>query len=94
MSDRLAPVHIHPTRPIADGILFDDLDGAPLDVVNRLAARQMVFVTYVRLNRRPYGGRIVARSEAEAEQIAFGRGLGETVVGTLVLVGYLKGQSR
>ncbi|WP_145925926.1 hypothetical protein [Shinella sp. HZN7] len=94
MSDRLASVRIHPTRPIADGILFDDLHGAPVEVINLLAARRLVFVTDLRLNRRLYGGLIVARSGAEAERVAFGRGLGEEVVGTLVRTGSCEGHSR
>jgi len=79
--------HVHPSAPIADGILFDDLHGASFELINRLAARKLVFVTDLRLNRRLYGGIIVAASEAEAERIAFGRGLHEEIVGTLAAVG-------
>jgi hypothetical protein len=93
MADQLAKVHVHPTDPIADGILFDDTHGASDAIVNRLAARQLVYVTVLRLNRRLYGGRIVARSEAEAEWVAFGRGLGEEIVGTLARTGPWEGIS-
>lgn len=93
-NNRLAKVHVHPSEPIADGILFDDLHGASITLINRLAARGLVFVTDLRLNRRLYGGTIIARSEAEAELIAFGRGLGEEVVGTLVRAGSLKGSPQ
>jgi len=84
---KLSKVHVHPTQPIADGILFDDTHGASDAMVNRLAARQLVYLTDLRLNRRLYGGRIIARSEAEAERVAFGRGLGEEIVGTLARTG-------
>ncbi|MCT7667638.1 hypothetical protein [Shinella kummerowiae] len=94
MRNNLAAVRVHPTDPFADGILFDDTHGAPDTVINRLAARRLVYVTDLRLNRRLYGGRIIARSEAEAERVAFGRGLGEEVVGVLVLVGSTEGCSR
>lgn len=94
MTNALAPIRVHPTDPVADGILFDDTHGAPDAVVNRLAGRGLVYVTDLRLNRRLFGGRIIARSEAEAEQIAFGRGLGETVVGMLVLSGNCEGYRR
>lgn len=94
MQNKLAPVRVHPTDPIADGILFDDTHGAPDAVINRLAARQFIFVTDLRLNRRLYGGRIIARCEAEAERVAFGRGLGEIIVGTLVCTGTAEGCSR
>ncbi len=93
MPDQLAKVHVHPTDPIADGILFDDTHDAPEAVVNYLAARQLVYLTDLRLNRRLYGGRIIARSEAEAERIAFGRGLGEEIVGMLASTGDWEGHS-
>lgn len=69
--------------PIADGILFDDLHGCSFEAVNRLAARGVVFVTSFRVDGREYGGKIVARDWAAAEVVAFGRGLGEAVVGRL-----------
>jgi len=75
---------LHASAPFADGILFDDLHGASFELVNRLAARGLVFITDLRVNGRLYGGTIVASSPAAAERIAFGRGLHEEVVGTLV----------
>lgn len=93
MADHLAKVHVHPTDPIADGILFDDTHGASDAMVNRLAARRLVFLTDLRLNRRLYGGRIIAGSEAEAEATAFGRGLGEEIIGMLASTGEWEGHS-
>lgn len=94
MADQLTKVHVHPTAPVADGICFDDLHGAPAEIINLLAARRLVFVTDLRLNRRLYGGLIVARCEADAARVAFGRGLGEEVVGTLVHTGPCEGSGR
>lgn len=94
MRNNVATVRVHPSFPIADGILFDDTHGAPDAVVNQLSARRVVFVTDLRLNRRLYGGRIIARTQAEAELVAFGRGLGEEVVGMLVSTGTVEGCSR
>lgn len=74
---------IHPSKPIADGILFDDLFGLTCSQKRIFAARGVVFVTSFRANDRPYTGCIVATSEAEAEKIAFGRGLGERIDGLL-----------
>lgn len=80
-------IHIDAHRPIADGIQFDDLIGLPIDACNLLAARGVVFCTEFEANGSRYGGRIVATSWKAAEDIAFGRGLGEEVVGVLCQVG-------
>jgi len=80
-------MHIHPCRPYADGILFDDMVDLPISARNRLARRGVVFLTEFRANGRLYGGSIIADSMSAAGQIAFGRGLGETIVGTLVNTG-------
>lgn len=69
---------------MADGIVFDDLHGLPKQAVNRLAARGVVFCTEFRTAGRLYGGNIITTSWPAAEQIAFGRGLGEQVVGEMV----------
>jgi hypothetical protein len=80
-------MHIHPTRPYADGILFDDMVDMPVSVRNRLARRGIVWLTEFRADGRRYGGSVIAESEAAAKQIAFGRGLEETVLGSLVKTG-------
>jgi hypothetical protein len=73
----------------ADKIPFDDLHGLPDRISNLLAARGVVFVTEFKANGRRYTGNIVARSWADAKVVAFGRGLGESVVGKLVGTGTL-----
>lgn len=78
---------IHPSRPFADGICFDDLHGMSDAQRNFLAARGVVFVTSFKAGGRTYGGTIVSTSWPGAEEIAFGRGLGETVDGVLVETG-------
>jgi hypothetical protein len=80
-------MHIDPFRPFADAILFDDLFGIPLPARNRLAARGVVFGTAFRAAGSEYGGNIIAASWQEAERIAFGRGLGEEIIGVLVETG-------
>lgn len=76
-------MHIDPDRPIANGIVFDDLLGAPLSVRNTLAGRGMVFASEFRANDKTYGGTIVAPSWGAAERFASDRGLGETIIGKL-----------
>lgn len=76
-------MRLDPSRPLADGIRFDDTEGMTLEQVNLLAARGVVWMT-------SFGdrcGRIVAASLEQAERVAFGRGLGETVDGQLVEAG-------
>jgi hypothetical protein len=82
-------MHIHPTLPYADGICFDDLEGFDIAHANRLGTGGTVYLTEFKANDRRYGGRIIARSQEQAEAIAFGRGLGEEVLGRLVLTGLL-----
>lgn len=68
--------------PVADGVLFDDLFGCPLEIVNRMARRRVVWATSFRNDDgKLYTGRVVARDQDAAEAIAFGRGLGEEVTG-------------
>ncbi|MBN8243288.1 hypothetical protein JF546_09725 [Nitratireductor aquimarinus] len=74
---------VDPDRPIADGVPFDDLFNMPLESMNALAARDVVFLTEFRADERTYGGSIICGSIDDAEARAFGRGLGERVIGTL-----------
>lgn len=74
---------IDATRPIADGICFDDMAGMPLHVRNMLAARGVVFLTEFEANGSRYGGSVIAATWEKADEVAFGRGLGETVIGVL-----------
>jgi hypothetical protein len=85
----MSAMRMHPSRPIADGIPFDDLDGFDDAQRNFLASRGVVFCTEFKANGRRYAGNIVAVSMAGAEEIAFGRGLDEKVVGLLVETGSL-----
>ena len=80
-------MRIEPDRPVADGIPFDDLHGMTDAQKNLLASRGVVFVTRFRDGGREYGGLIVATCMAAAEEVAFGRALGEEVVGVLVETG-------
>lgn len=78
---------LHASRPVADGICFDDIEAFDNEHANHLAAIGAVYLTEFKDGGRTYGGRIVARSYEGAEQIAFARGLGEEVVGRLVETG-------
>jgi len=80
-------MRIHPFRPIADGIVFDDIEGFDAHHVNHLAAIGAVYCTEFKADGHRYAGNIIARSFEQAESIAFGRGLGEEVVGRLVETG-------
>ena len=82
-------VQIHPSRPFADGICYDDCDGMDDASRNHLASIAAIYLTEFKDSGRTYGGCIVARSIEQAEQIAFGRGLGEEVIGLLVETGSL-----
>lgn len=77
-------IRIHPKRPVADGILFDDLESFGPKERAFLAARGVVFCTQFKANGRTYSGNIIATSWDHAENIAFGRGLDEEVIGVLV----------
>lgn len=83
----MGAVHVNPSRPIADGIPFDDLDGFSTDQPNFLASRGVVFRTEFGANGKRFAGTIVSISMTGAEEIAFGRGLGEEVVGVLAETG-------
>lgn len=76
--------HIDPHAPICDGIPFDDMQGVPEETARILMARGLVYVTDLIINGRDFSGMIIAGSHAQAETIAFGRGLGEIVVGQAV----------
>jgi hypothetical protein len=80
-------MHVHPALPYADGVCFDDLQGFDVKAANHLAMSGTVYLTEFKANGHRYGGRIIARSQQQAEEIAFGRGLGEDVLGRLVLTG-------
>lgn len=74
---------ISPTLPIADGIPFDDLMGMTTEARNILASRGVVFLTEFKANGATYGGSVIASTWEKADEVAFGRGLGETVIGVL-----------
>lgn len=79
-----------PQRPMCDGILFRDLWMLhDFEYQNVLAARGVVYLTdFQSLDGRPYRGSIIAKSRSDAELIAFGRGLGETVGQLLGVIAY------
>lgn len=72
-----------PNQPFADGICFDDMHGMNLQQKNLLAKRGLVFLTEFNVEGVRYGGTIVSKDWDRAEEVAFGRGLGETVIGQL-----------
>lgn len=78
--------HIHPAKPIIDGICFDDTHGMDIEHINLLARREIVFVTDLKAKGECYCGKIIAKDWKTAEEIAFGRGLNETVIGVLSCV--------
>lgn len=80
-------LHIDPNKADADGITFDELNGLPDAERNLLVAREVVYCTEFEANGRTFGGTIIARDLAMAERIAFGRGLGEKILGSLVQSG-------
>lgn len=69
--------------PICDGIPFDDLHLIESDeIANMLCARGLVWLTdFEGSDGKTYGGSVLAASAEAATQIAFGRGLGEIVIG-------------
>jgi len=76
--------------PVVDGICFDDLFGVPPDWQRLLLARGLVYATEFLVSRPDgsvvaCGGQIVAASYEKADEIAFGRGLDETVIGMVML---------
>lgn len=76
-------MRIHPSKPFAGNILFDDLWGLSDEERNRIAFRGVVFLTEFKAKGRTYGGTIVSPTEARAELVAFCRGLGEVIIGKL-----------
>ena len=80
-------LHIDSYRAEADGVEFDDLAAVSDVDRNRLAARGVVYCTEFDANGRTYGGTIIAKDMEMAERVAFGRGLGEKVLGRLVQAG-------
>ena len=86
----MATIHVDADRPLADGICFDDMAGLPIETRNLLARRGVVFLTEFLAAGKSYGGSVIAKSWDEAETIAFGRGLGEAVIGKLVMTGEVR----
>lgn len=78
---------VHPTKPFADGICFDDLDGMSIKACNVLASRGLVFCTEFRVPNRVMAGNIVAADLRRALDVAASRGLGEKIVGRLIETG-------
>lgn len=74
-------MHFEPGKPICDGICYSDLWLIPDHFHNVLAARRLVFLTEWDWDGMEMGGDIIARSLRAARKIAFGRGLGERVIG-------------
>ena len=75
------PMHISETEPVADAVLFDDMDMLPPGLAKKLIARGLVWCTEFEANGSTYCGAIIAASAAAAGEVAFGRGLGEKVIG-------------
>lgn len=72
--------------PVADGIIFDDTLGFSRRQIQLLKARRVLFITkfYDEDGDRWFDGAIIATDIDAARAIAFGRGLGEEVLGELV----------
>ena len=72
--------------PVADGIIFDDTLGFSRRQIALLKARRVLFLTkfYDEDADRWFDGTIVATDIDAARAVAFGRGLGEEVLGELV----------
>ncbi len=77
---------VHSELPIADGIIFDDTFGFSRSQVQLLKARHVLFLTRFRdeAGDRWFDGNIIATDIDAARAVAFGRGLGEEVLGELV----------
>ena len=77
---------VHKQWPIADGIIFDDTLGLGRKQVQLLKARKVLFATrfHDEDGDRWFDGSIIATDIDAARAIAFGRGLGEEVLGELV----------
>ena len=77
---------IHKQLPIADGIPFDDTLGFGRRQIKLLKSRRVVFLTkfYDVDGDRWFDGAIIATDIDAARAVAFGRGLGEEVLGELL----------
>jgi len=82
----LTAIVVDANCPIADGIPFDDTLGFSRRQIQLLKARRILFNTRFRdeAGDRWYGGVIIATDLDAARAVAFGRGLGEEVLGELV----------
>lgn len=78
-----AAMHIHPTRPEADGIPFDDLSTAPPALRTVLTVRGLVWLTEFAHEGENYSGNVIAATKAQAAEIADARGHGERVLAQL-----------
>lgn len=72
--------------PVADGIVFDDTLGFSRRQIELLKARKVLFLTRFRdeAGDRWFDGSIIATDIDAARAVAFGRGLGEEVLGELI----------
>jgi hypothetical protein len=72
--------------PVADGIVFDDTLGFSRRHIQLLKARRVLFLTkfYDEDGDRWFDGSIIATDIDAARAVAFGRGLGEEVLGELI----------
>lgn len=79
-------MNVHPIRPIANGICFDDASRFQDETREHLTALGMIFVTSFHnpADGRSYGGTIIAASAEAAQAVADRRGLGEIVEGQMV----------
>jgi hypothetical protein len=78
---------VHRHKPLADGMVFDDLWGLDMETRNLLAARGVVFCSEFKVGGKTYAGNIIATSWAAAEEIAFARALGEEIIGVMAGTG-------
>ncbi len=87
MEKRAPKMHFEPMKPVCDGILFlDSWRLKTFDDQALLAGRGLLFMTEFPPPYDMFGGDIFAANLAAAEEIAFGRGLGEKVVGPVTRV--------
>lgn len=77
-------VVVDPNRSTVDGTSYDDLRGLSPQLRKALIARNLVYCTELFANGDKYCGHVIALSYEQADQIVFGRGLDEKVVGRLV----------
>ena len=79
-------ISVHPSRPIANGICFDDASRVQDETREHLAMLGMIFVTSFcnPVDGRCYGGTIIAASAEAAQAVADRRGLGEVIEGQMV----------